>query len=563
MSVQSKSREILGQFFGDENFPVNWKNEEEKNEFWWYDDLHVPHPVSPLYYDVGGWWGETCAYMFRRFGVPFGKEWHARKENGYVYTMVQRRDPEEVERLAPYFNMVMPIYANNFLKWWEERYLPEIKRNLAYLDNYPYEESSLAEMMILMEDALDIQERHFRIHWILNLAQFAAFENFSAVATAVAGEEAKNFIGKVLVSVQDKNWDSSRDLWKIKEKIKMDSELLTIFSQYDSVENIVSALEKTPKGKEILALIDQYKEEYGYKAIYTHEYIYELWKENPAPIFETLRNYLDSDYDYEKDKKKVASEQNQAIEELRKRITNDEDLKKFEEALKLALAMAPLTPDHHFYIDQGTYARMRIVFKEIGKKFVARGDLNDSEDIFYLVYDEIRHLAAVPDAFDAKALVAERRVEREKAFAVSPPDWIGTADYWSLYEQAYAGVWGYPERFEISKQKKEEVREIRGLPASAGVVEGIARYLDSPEEFDQLNQGEILVCKMTNPAWTLIFSKISGLVTDSGGILSHPAVVAREYGIPAVTSTLDGTKKIKTGQRIRVDGSTGVVTILE
>ena len=93
-------------------------------------------------------------------------------------------------------------------------------------------------------------------------------------------------------------------------------------------------------------------------------------------------------------------------------------------------------------------------------------------------------------------------------------------------------------------------------------MEGIARYVESPEQFDQVKPGEILVCKMTNPAWVVVFTKIKGLVTDAGGVLSHPAVVSREFGIPAVVGTGDATHRIQTGQRIRVNGSTGVVEIL-
>ena len=101
-----------------------------------------------------------------------------------------------------------------------------------------------------------------------------------------------------------------------------------------------------------------------------------------------------------------------------------------------------------------------------------------------------------------------------------------------------------------------------GLGASAGVVEGIARIVHSPEQFNQVQKGEILVCRMTNPAWVVLFTKIGGLVTDAGGALSHPAVVAREFGIPAVVGTACATDKIQTGQRIRVNGAAGVIEIL-
>jgi phosphoenolpyruvate synthase/pyruvate phosphate dikinase len=94
------------------------------------------------------------------------------------------------------------------------------------------------------------------------------------------------------------------------------------------------------------------------------------------------------------------------------------------------------------------------------------------------------------------------------------------------------------------------------------VIEGIARNVSSLAEFDQVKEGEILVCRMTNPAWVVLFTKIAGLVTDAGGTVSHPAVVSREFGIPAVVGTSNATERIKTGDRIRVNGTTGIVEIL-
>jgi pyruvate,water dikinase len=83
------------------------------------------------------------------------------------------------------------------------------------------------------------------------------------------------------------------------------------------------------------------------------------------------------------------------------------------------------------------------------------------------------------------------------------------------------------------------------------------------DEFDQVRDGDILVCQMTNPAWVVLFTKIAGLVTDTGGTTSHPAVLSREFGIPAVIGTSVATKRIKTGDRVRVDGSAGVVEVLD
>jgi pyruvate,water dikinase len=103
---------------------------------------------------------------------------------------------------------------------------------------------------------------------------------------------------------------------------------------------------------------------------------------------------------------------------------------------------------------------------------------------------------------------------------------------------------------------------LSGMAASPGAVEGLARVIRSADELDQIKDGEILVAPVTAPSWAPVFSRISATVTDIGGMMSHAAIVCREYGLPAVTATGSGSSVIKTGQRLRVDGSKGEVTIL-
>ena len=140
-----------------------------------------------------------------------------------------------------------------------------------------------------------------------------------------------------------------------------------------------------------------------------------------------------------------------------------------------------------------------------------------------------------------------------------PRDWVGTATP-SQLAFPYLVNWGYPDRF--YQAQSEDQRIVSGLGASAGVVEGIARVVRTVDEFDEVRDGDILVCQMTNPAWVVLFTKIAGLVTDTGGTTSHPAVLAREFGIPAVIGTSVATHRIVTGDRLRVDGTTGRVEIL-
>jgi pyruvate,water dikinase len=207
---------------------------------------------------------------------------------------------------------------------------------------------------------------------------------------------------------------------------------------------------------------------------------------------------------------------------------------------------------------------VRLVLMAVGRKLVAQGLLREPDDVMFLTYHELRVISADAKAFDVTALVAHRRKEREAAVGRRPRLWAGTITHWSLHEEPYKqGNWDWPGIYERSKEAaKSAGGKLRGLGASAGVVEGTARVVDSPEQFDQVQKGEILICKMTSPAWVVLFTKIAGLVTDSGGALSHPAVVSREFNIPAVVGTRTSTQTIKTGQRIRVDGAAGTVEVV-
>lgn len=564
---------ILAKFLGDKNFPVEWESEEEKGLFWFVDDNHCLNPISPMFYSLNGWWGPTLDYMYRRFSVPFGKAWIGKKINGYLYSAVVPRKKEEAAWAAPYYNWIMPTYANRFLEWWKNRYLPEIRRNFEYIDTFDTENASLQELMILMEEAIDMQERHFRIHWILNLAQFQSSMDFQAAVQEIIGDVDPTLTGKILISREDRNWDGLDALWKLKEKVKVDPELKNIFEKGETATCIMPTLESSEKGKAFIEEVKIYAGEYGYKAIFPHEYTNKLWVESINPIIESIKGYLASDYNLPAVYKKCIDDQDAAIRELKKLVPDSatpEQRKKLEEKLNLAVKMMSLTPDHHFYIDQGTFGRLRLVILAVGRHLNRIKLLDDPEDIFYLEYEQLRHYVANPktednkEGLDGKALVKQARRVWEQAWKIRTRPWVGTVTHWNMYEEPYHTLWGYPERFEREQSGEAEAKDtITGLPASSGVVEGTAIIVNGPEEFDKVKQGEIVFCITTNPAWVVVFSKIAAVVTDTGGVLAHPAVVAREFGIPGVVGTGNGTQRVHTGDKVRVNGNTGVVEILQ
>jgi phosphohistidine swiveling domain-containing protein len=293
--------------------------------------------------------------------------------------------------------------------------------------------------------------------------------------------------------------------------------------------------------------------------MFAHEFSYKTWRENPAPVIEAIRGYLEVDYDYPAEIAAVAKDLEAAKAEVMDGVPEGDAREKLKQALDLSLRMNPLTPDHHFYIDQGTNARVRIVLIAIGRKLVSEGKLNDPEDVMYLRYNELRTLMAGSNSFDAEDLVGDRRDAREEAYELRPRDWVGTATEENV-AFPYLSLWAFPEK--LYRKPSTTEGEIQGLSASVGVIEGPARVVLSPQQFSEVEKDEIVVCRMTSPAWVVLFTKIGGLVTDAGGMASHPAVVSREFGIPAVVGTSDATRRINTGDRVRVNGATGVVQVL-
>jgi pyruvate,water dikinase len=576
--MSATATEVLGQFLGDDSFPVEWNSEAEKELFWIYDDLHIPQPVSPMFFDIGGWW-LSCDHMFRRFATPFAADWIAKKINGYVFTAAipadssilvdsteynaryaarVPRDPNFPAQMGPYLGAVLPVYGTNFLAWWRDRFRPEIERNFEYLDTYDFSNRSLAELAIHLEDAIDMHDRHWKIHWMLNFSQFSATLGLQGAIQEIKGSVDAELFGRLQSSVEDRNWDSIEALWKMKNQVKANAELKKAF-EGDTASDVLNRLRGSAAGRAFLDKeLAAYQQDFGYKAIWSHEFVFPTWKENPAPIIEAIRGYLETDYDYLKTINTVKKDLEGAVGELLDGVKGDQ-LQRLKGALDLCMSMSPLTPDHHFYVDQGTNARLRLVLVAIGRRLVEEGVLHDAEDTIFLLYNELRRLLGDTKAFAAKPVVSRRRDEREGAYAVRPREWVGTATKVAL-DFPYNGLWGFPDKF--YRKPPAATGAINGLAASPGVVEGPARYVRSLEEFDQVRKGEILVCQMTNPAWVVLFTKIVGLVTDAGGTVSHPAVVSREFGIPAVVGTSNATQRIKTGDRIRVNGSTGVVEIL-
>ncbi len=190
------------------------------------------------------------------------------------------------------------------------------------------------------------------------------------------------------------------------------------------------------------------------------------------------------------------------------------------------------------------FAYKQALLKE-AKQLVIAGIIQEKEDVYYLTFEELHEVVVCTHRVDYSTI--SKRKEEYKYYEKLTPPRVITSD-----GEIIAGKY---------KRENLPVDAIIGLPVSAGVVEGRARVILNIEEAD-LKDGDILVTSFTDPSWTPLFVSIKGLVTEVGGLMTHGAVIAREYGLPAVVGVDHATQRIKDGQRIRVHGTEGYVEIL-
>ncbi len=282
---------------------------------------------------------------------------------------------------------------------------------------------SLAELACLLEDAIDIHDRHWKIHWMLNFAQLSATLDLRAVMEKTRGSVDEQLLGRLQNSASDRNWDSIEALWRMKNEVRDDDELRAAFEP-DDADAIAAALRDGERGRRFIdERIEPYQREFGWHAVWSHEFIFPTAREEMEPILELIRGYLTSDYDYPSAIEAMRLDIEAASREILDGLTGDA-LEQMRAANAINLRMAPLTPDHHFYIDQGANAHVRLVLMAVGRKLVELGRLDQPDDVMFLRYNELRALIGSAEAIAARDLVAQRRAEREAA-GQAPPARLG------------------------------------------------------------------------------------------------------------------------------------------
>jgi pyruvate,water dikinase len=537
------------------NFKFAWDSAEEAARYWTADLMHWPRGVSPLAATM------DMPAFFRGFNqagqdlcMPF-RSARAKVINHYVYTAVEpwSVDAGDLEARMNEMRAKMMTHGQGLLERWYGEYEPEIRELNDETLLGDYGRLSDRDLSTLLEKIVDKRERSGYLHFMAVFPASGGVAFFEEVYTNLFGAPQGAEHLQLLQGFPNKSTETGTALWALSVEARKRAPVMRML---DSVAPGAAhaALAEVDGGPAFRDAVDEFTVKYGWRSAEL-DLDAVTWREDPAPVYSLVREYATREgYDPGADFKSLVAARKAREDALLDKLSGGPvDL--FKQALSFAQQYLPIQEDHNFWIDQQGTSVQRVPTLETGRRLVAAGRIDKESDVFILHYDELQD-ALRGGAGDLREVVAARRRDRESFRKVAPPVELGTPLPPEVTENPMvAKFWGAPP------PENPDPRVINGNGASAGVVTGTARVVPSLEEADRLKVGEVLVCPATMPPWTPLFAIAAAVVTDQGGVLSHTAIVAREYQIPAVVGTKVGTAIIEDGQTITVDGAAGTVTL--
>ena len=579
------------------NFPLRWEHPAQARQLWTLDRQHFARPLPPLAAEV---W--RCQVLtgtnraFEQYQLPIRLEMCA--INGYLYTCYQgvALPPEPVlkglnalSRFAPQLfqvvrrNVVASMAARYLPKiapiidelgaHWEHVWLPEIREHLAFWHTFDLHTASEAELALHLSESLQRIERLWELHFLILVPAFIALSQFEDLhrqcfETNHSGDMLAPH--RLLHTTDTSFMQADRALWRLSRQACTLPAVRATLERVPPTE-IVPVLERCTEGQIFLAELRAWLNQYGLRSQRADGLSDRSWLEDPLPVLQHLQSLLlhpDSDLDAEL--RVLAAECTAAVEQVRQRLlTQPSHLRgRYVNALQAAQAANFLSTEHHFWIDQQAMVYLRCIFLEVGRHLVDKGAIDQHDDVLYLTSDEVRGLLDRAPGGDVRALVVARKAQIAQARTLNPPHFLGTMPWMAPppedpFVRAMTRVFGTDAIEPAQRAVPQTLHEIRGQAASPGVVRGPVRILRELHESDRLRRGDILVTETTMPAWTPLFAVAAGVVTDVGGILSHAATTAREYGIPAIVGTGDASAILQDNQLVEVDGRSGIVRLIE
>ena len=528
------------------DFPVQWDDSGDALLSWRWERWHTPDPITPLSFNMC----EQVLYGgFSRSDAARGDDVTelVRRINTYFYIAEGPFSGREEALPGD-----LPVVADNYATW-ERRWLPEIEQSLATLAAFDLAGASDEAVARQIDETIERVARMWMIH---GLIKFGQWDFVDYCAQSLDADQATAI--RMLQGFPNKSLQADDGVRALARLAGQQPELAaTVRACAPGV--LLEAVAGVAGGAQFLAAVAAYLEEFGRRSDNFTELSLPSWTEQPAPLLALVRAYLDVPDDAGARRARLVEQREATIAEARARLAGGPAAvrERFERELAMAQRGTMLNEDHNYWIDQQGMHWVRQALVEGGRRLAARGAIELADDVFYLWIDELRAALRASQVTDLRSLVAERRAEMEHFAAIRAPHELGTHQ---PVPDAIQRIVGFGE--DRPAGAPPQPAQVRGQPASPGVVRARARLIASIAEAGRLGSGEVLVTATTSPPWTPLFGVAGAVVTDAGGSLSHVAIVAREYAIPAVVGCGDATLVIPDGALVEVDGDAGTVTIL-
>lgn len=571
----------------------------EKETFWFNDGLHYPEPLYPFdtIWDEA-WYLALSQYNNRIFMVPPVRGVDHRVINGYVYiSPVPVKDPEEIGKRVPHFMERAGFYFKNWDAL-EARWKVKMEATIRELEALRI--PTLAEMEDLRvvtdavgesqgyhllknyDDLINLGLKCWQYHFeFLNLG-YAAYVFFLDFMQKQFPSMPTQRVTQMISGIDVIMYRPDEELKKL-ARLAVESKIDGHFAGDADWASLEAALRKEPRARAWLDALETSRQPWFNVSTGTGWFHHDRsWNDQMSVPLTGIRTYIGKikqGASIERPTQKVRAERDRITAEYRGLLPDDATRKQFDELLGTAKTVFPYVENHLFYVEHWFHSLFWNKVREVGAILKEHGVIADVEDVWLLRRDEIK--SALWDVVTAWATgvtprgtqtwpreIAWRKGVMQKFKEWSAPPAIGTAPE-VIQEPFTIVLWGVTNKsladWAAVQGAKEGARtsELKGFAGSPGVVEGRARVCKTVAEVSQLQEGEILVAPTTSPSWAPAFAKIKACVTDVGGVMSHAAIVCREYGLPAVVGTGHATKIIRTGMQLRVDGSTGVIAIVD
>jgi pyruvate,water dikinase len=338
-------------------------------------------------------------------------------------------------------------------------------------------------------------------------------------------------------------------LWRLATLAHADERIEAVLLAESDWSSAASKLQRSERGRDFLAAWEAFLAEHGHHCRGELELGNPRWSEEPDYLLSLVRGYLPSveRLDPFANRQRLAREREELTRECGRRLANPLKRRLFLWSLKKAQQLA-IRRENWKDTAVRQIAGLRRLLLHLGGRLAQEGALDAGQDIFFLKVFEVEPVACGAAGFDVKRCVRSRRAEHEANQALQPPPVV---------------IGRFDAAAHTPLPLDRQAKSWQGLPVWPGVVEGKARVILRDDQEQSVRPGEILVAPFIDPAWTPYFVPAAGVVMDQGGILSHGSIIAREYGIPAITNVGPASKIIRTGQTLHLDATAGTVTIVD